>query len=54
MDDVSLVKLIEVYATAIVELRVSRAEKFIDAFARHLELADARDEPAWSKRPRIR
>jgi hypothetical protein len=46
MNDVTLVKFIEVYATAIVELRTSRAEKFIDAFAKHLELADDRDEPA--------
>jgi hypothetical protein len=53
-DDETLVKLIEEYAIALVELEPPGAEKFIEAFSKHMEIADARDELMAPRRTRIR
>jgi hypothetical protein len=53
-DDLTLVKLIEDYAIAIVELEAPGAEKFIDAFSKHMEMTEIRDEVGAAKRPKIR
>jgi hypothetical protein len=53
-DDASLVKLIEDYALAIVELEAPRAEKFIDAFSKHMDLTEIGDEGGAGRRAKIR